>query len=108
MRPSPAVDVRWASGLEVIPGRVSFDSPTFGVDYSKLFIWKSPYHTRIKWKIRFNLTVVCLARSKVTNLLLFLTLAAVVALEFSGILVTFVPFFVVVVVAVVVLLVLML
>ncbi len=33
--------------------------------------------------------MVCLARSKVPNLLLFLTLAAVVALEFSGILVTF-------------------
>jgi hypothetical protein len=30
----------------VTPGRVSCDSPTFGVDYSKLFIWKSPYHTR--------------------------------------------------------------
>ena len=72
----------------VIPGRVSFDSPTFGVDYSKLFIWKSPYHTRIKWKLRFDLTVVCLARSKVPNLLLFRTLVAVVALEFSGILVT--------------------
>ncbi len=71
----------------VIPGRVSFDSPTFGVDYSKLFIWKSSYHTRIGWKIRFDLTVVCLARSKVPNLLLFRTLAVVVALEISGILV---------------------
>ena len=71
----------------VIPGRISFDSPIFGVDYSKLFMWKSPYHTRIGWKIRFDFTVVCLARSKVSNLLLFWTLAAVVALEFSGILV---------------------
>ena len=71
----------------VIPGRISFDSPIFGVDYSKLFMWKSPYHTRIRWKIRFDFTVVCLARSKVPNLLLFRTLAAVVALEFSGILV---------------------
>jgi hypothetical protein len=71
----------------VIPGRISFNSPIFGVDYSKLFIWKSPYHTRIGWKIQFDFTVVCLARSKVPNLLLFRTLAAVVALEFSGILV---------------------
>ena len=73
---------------KVTPSRVSCNSPTFGVDYSKLFIWKSPYHTRIKWKIRFDLTVVCLVRIKVPNFLLFRTLAAMVALEFFWILVT--------------------
>uniref|UniRef100_A0A2N9IM21 Uncharacterized protein n=1 Tax=Fagus sylvatica TaxID=28930 RepID=A0A2N9IM21_FAGSY len=33
-----------------IPVQVSSDCPNFGVDYSKLFLVKSPCHTRIVWK----------------------------------------------------------
>jgi hypothetical protein len=64
---------------EFIPARVSINYPTLGVDYPKLFL-KSPYYTRIEWQIRFDLSVVCLAGIKDLNLLLFWTLAAVVAL----------------------------
>ena len=60
--------------------RVSIDYPTYGVDYSKLFFLKSPYHTRIVWQIQFDLSVVCLAGIKDPNLLLFRTLVAVVVL----------------------------
>ena len=61
------------------------DYPIFGVDLSKLFFLKSPYHTRIAWHllawpIRFDLLVVCLARIKAPNLLLFRTLIVVVDL----------------------------
>ena len=69
-----------------LPARVSINYPTLGVDYSKLFL-KSPYHTRIEWQIRFDLSVVCLARIKDLNLLLFGTLAAEVALVIFWILV---------------------
>ncbi len=70
-----------------LPGRVSFDYPIFWVDYSKLFFFKSPYHTWIVWQIRFDLSVVCFAGIKAQNLLLFRTLDAVVALEIFWILV---------------------
>uniref|UniRef100_A0A2N9H1X7 Uncharacterized protein n=1 Tax=Fagus sylvatica TaxID=28930 RepID=A0A2N9H1X7_FAGSY len=46
------VDVWWAWGF--LPVRVSSDYPTLGLDYSKLFLLKSPYHTRIEWQIRFD------------------------------------------------------
>ena len=70
-----------------LPARVSINYPILGIDYSKLFFLKSPYHTRIKWQIRFDLSVVCLARIKDLNLLLFWTLAAVVTLVIFWILV---------------------
>jgi hypothetical protein len=59
--------------------RVSINYPTLRVDYLKLFFLKSPYHTRIEWQIRFDLSVVYLAGIKDLKLLLFWTLAAVVA-----------------------------
>jgi hypothetical protein len=64
-----------------IPVRVSSDYPNLGVDYSKLFLVKSPCHTRIVWQIRFGLSVACLAGIKDPNLLRFQTLVAVVVLE---------------------------
>jgi hypothetical protein len=67
--------------------QVSIDYPTFGVDYSKLFFLKSPYHTPIAWQIRFDLSLVCLTGTKDPNLLLFWTLVAVVALVIFWILV---------------------
>ena len=70
-----------------LPARVSIDYPTFGVDYSKLFFLKSPYHTWIEWQILFDLSVVCLAGIKDLNLLLFWTLVAVVTLVIFWILV---------------------
>ena len=63
-----------------LSARVSINYPALGVDYLKLFFLKSPYHTRIEWQIRFDLSVVCLAGIKDLNLLLFWTLVAVVAL----------------------------
>jgi hypothetical protein len=43
---------RWMSGGHrvwgFLPVRVSSDYPTLGLDYSKLFLLKSPYHTRIE------------------------------------------------------------
>ena len=60
------------------PIRVFIDYPPVGIDYSKLFFLKSPYHTRIT--CRFDLSVVCSAGLKDPNLLLFWTLAAMVAL----------------------------
>jgi hypothetical protein len=60
--------------------RVSFDHPIFGVDYSKLFFMKSPYHTRIVWQTRFDLTVACLAGIKAPNSLLVRTSLVGVAL----------------------------
>ena len=68
----------WVWGF--FPAQVSINYPTLGVDYLKLFFLKSPYHTRIEWQIRFDLSVVCLAGIKDLNLLLFWTLVAVVAL----------------------------
>ena len=70
-----------------IPARVSINYPTLGVDYLKLFFLNSPCHTRIEWQIQFDLSVVYLARIKDLNLLLFWTLAAVVALVIFWILV---------------------
>ena len=58
---------------------VSIKYPTLRVDYSKLFL-KSPYHTRIEWKIRFDLYVVYLAGIKDLNFLLVWTLTVVVVL----------------------------
>ena len=67
----------------LLPVRDSIDYPIFGVDPSKLFFLKSPYHTRIAWHllpwpirfepwpIRFDFSVVCLAGIKAPNLLLF-------------------------------------
>ena len=61
----------------IVPVRVSIDYPPIGIDYSKLFFLKSPYHTQIAcW---FNLSVVCSAGLKDPNLLLFWTLVAGVA-----------------------------
>jgi hypothetical protein len=60
--------------------RVSFDYPSFGVDYSKLFFVKSPYHTRIVWQIRFDLSVACLAGFKAPISLLVRTSLVGVAL----------------------------
>ena len=75
---------RWMSGGHRVWGfllvRVSSDYPTLGFHYSKLFLLKSPNHTRIKWQIRFDL-VVSLTGIKAPNQLLFRTLVAVVALE---------------------------
>jgi hypothetical protein len=70
-----------------LPTRVSINYPILGVDHLKLFFFKSPYHTRIEWQIRFDLSVVCLAGIKDLNLLLFWTLVAVVALVIFWILV---------------------
>uniref|UniRef100_A0A2N9I350 Uncharacterized protein n=1 Tax=Fagus sylvatica TaxID=28930 RepID=A0A2N9I350_FAGSY len=61
------------------PAQVSINYPTLGEDYLKLFFLKSPCHTQIEREIRFD-PVVCLAGIKDLNLLLFWTLAAVVAL----------------------------
>jgi hypothetical protein len=64
-----------------IPVRVFSDYPNLRVDYSKLFLVKSPCHTRIVWQNRFDLLVACLAGIKDPNLLRFQTLVAVVVLE---------------------------
>uniref|UniRef100_A0A2N9F8Z0 Uncharacterized protein n=1 Tax=Fagus sylvatica TaxID=28930 RepID=A0A2N9F8Z0_FAGSY len=61
------------------PAQVSINYPTLGKDYLKLFFLKSPCHTQIERKIRFD-PVVCLAGIKDLNLPLFWTLAAEVAL----------------------------
>jgi hypothetical protein len=61
------------------PAQVFIIYPTLGKDYLKLFFLKSPCHTQIERKIRFD-PVVCLAGIKDLNLPLFWTLAAVVAL----------------------------
>ena len=61
----------------IVPVRVSIDYPPIGIDYSKLFFLKSPYHTQIA--CRFNLSVVCSAGLKDPNLLLFWTLVTGVA-----------------------------
>jgi hypothetical protein len=79
----------WMSGGHrvwgLLPVRDSLDYLIFGLVPSKLFLLKSPYHTRITWHllpwlIRFDFSVVCLAGIKAPNLLLFWTSVAVVAL----------------------------
>ena len=52
-----------------ISARVFINYPSFRIDYSKLFL-KSPYHTRIKWQIRFDFYVVFLAGIKDLNFML--------------------------------------
>jgi hypothetical protein len=76
----------------LFPVRDSLDYPIFGLDPSKLFFLKSPYHTRIAWHllpwlIQFYLSVVCLAGIKAPNLLLFQTSDVVIALVIFWILV---------------------
>ena len=39
-----------------ISASVSINHPTLRIDFSKLFL-KSPYHTRIEWQIRFDLSI---------------------------------------------------
>uniref|UniRef100_A0A2N9FHK7 Uncharacterized protein n=1 Tax=Fagus sylvatica TaxID=28930 RepID=A0A2N9FHK7_FAGSY len=73
----------WIWGLLLVQD--SIDYHIFGVDLSKLFFLKNPYHTKIAWHllpwpIRFDLLVVCLAGIKAPNLLLVRTLIVVVDL----------------------------